>query len=183
VALTVRVLLLFVPALDGRNATTTVQLAAAASVGPQVFETVNSAALVPLSAAARAVVVPAATPPTLVTVRLRVALVLPATVSGKLTTVALTVSVAGVNPVPVRADVAVPPGVAVTDSDPVFCPALAGTNLTAIVQVELAVSTRPLQPSVAVANSIELLMLAVTGPVGVPPVFVTVKLIGVPTAP
>jgi hypothetical protein len=72
---------LFDPALDGRKATDTAQVAWAASVGMQLLETVKSAAFGPLSAAASAVVVPAATSPLLVTVKLCAALVIPTTVS------------------------------------------------------------------------------------------------------
>jgi hypothetical protein len=82
VALTVRVAVLFDPAVVGRKATDTAQLAWAARVGMQpLAEMVNSAAFGPLSAAASAVVVPAATSPLLVTVKLCAALVVPTTVS------------------------------------------------------------------------------------------------------
>jgi hypothetical protein len=68
-ALTVKVAALE-PVLAGLNAMLTAHVAPAASIPVQVFEiTVNSAALVPSTRVANAVVVPAMTPPRLVIVK------------------------------------------------------------------------------------------------------------------
>jgi hypothetical protein len=172
------------PVAAGWNATTRVQLAPAPSMPMHVLEdTVNSVPLVPPSALASAVVVPAATPPRLVTVNVTPALVAPTAVLAKVVVAGLMLSVAGERPTPVRPDDAVPPGIPLTRSVPLFGPELAGAKVTAIVQVAAAASDRSLHPSAPFTNSVDPAMLAVSTPVGVPPVLVTVNVVGLLCVP
>src|SRR5882757_8937313 len=184
VAVTASVIALPLAAVVGLNVTPIAHEAPAASVAPQVLLAIaNSAALVPDSMVARAVVVPAAAPPLLVTVNDSGALVVPVTVEGKVAALGLITSAAGGKPTPVKPDDAVPPGAAVTDKVALFCPALVGENVTVIVQFAAAANVIPLHPSVVMAISVESEIVVASAPVTAPPVLVTVKVTGVPRCP
>src|SRR5437868_2579256 len=94
--------------------------------------------------------------------------------------VGLIVSTAGVRPVPLRLDEAVPPVVAETVRVPDLPPPLVGENVTEIEHEAEAASVIPLHPSVEIANSVEPDTAVVSALVGAPPELVTVKAIGVP---
>ena len=94
--------------------------------------------------------------------------------------VGLIVSTAGVRPVPLRLDDAVPPVVAETVRVPDLPPPLVGENVTEIEHEAVPASVIPLHPSVEIANSVEPETALVSALVGAPPVLVTVNAIGVP---
>ena len=107
----------------------------------------------------------------------------PTTVSGNANVAGVTASDAGARPTPVRLAEVVPPGEAVTVSVAPFCPALIAVSATVMVHLPLAASAIPLHPSVAMAISVESEIVVDSGPVAEPPLFVTVKVAGLPVCP
>src|SRR5579859_7859531 len=129
------------PAAAGLNSTETVQVAAAASVVPQVVaDLMNEVAFVPVmvSEARFSVAVPE-----FLMVTVCAAVVEPTVVAAKLSEVGVSVT-AGAVPVPVRAtDCGDPVALSAIESDALNAPAAAGLNSTETVQVAAAASVVP----------------------------------------
>ena len=90
-------------------------------------------------------------------------------------------SAAEATAVPLRVALAVPPGVALTDSEAVFAPMEDGLNRAVTVHVAEAARS-PVHPLLTSANAAASGPESVTvrAPVAVPPAFVTVKVVSAP---
>jgi hypothetical protein len=170
------------PALVGWNETVREQDAPGANAIVHPLDAIpNWPASVPTRDAAGT---PLGTPPLLVTVNDCAVLIVPDTVpGGKLNEPGTITSAAGASPTPARLAVALPPGEALTVRDPVFCPGLPGAKVTEIVQVAAGSSDLVLHASVEIENSVDPVIVVASAPVVVPPLLVTVKVVGALTVP